>query len=529
MTLLALGLAAVVGTSSHRVASAAEPGSSSLSAPVPRDLTPRAGQPTIYIDQPRTEEDVVSFLRMERGKTAFVKTAFSVRRASVGDPSVVDIVVLSPRELQFVANSIGATNVVLWDAKGAPMAAIDVSVGTPYSHLQGELRRVLGNGAIEVDSAGESVVLKGTVPNALAMEQALTVAEAFVPDETEVGVINLLEVGGDQQVMIEVKIAEMDRTLRRRMGTNFALQDVDGDQIIRMFGLLNNLTNLDSEDATGTIIQEISQNISFVGQFFGFGSTDVVLVLDLLTDKGLTKILAEPNLIARSGESADFLVGGEVPIPIAQGGAFGSITIEFKEFGVAVSFTPTVLGPERIHLAVTTEVSQPDFSIGTTFGGFRVPGFNTRRASTGIDLGDGETFAIAGLLREDIAETVAKYPLLGDIPILGSLFRSSQFQKQETELVLIVTPRLVEPLGPGPHPLPGDHYVEPNDFEFFLLGAIEGRVVEPTGAGLNAASAGGAEEIGRAATHGLAQNVKSGGMIGALGHRIDTRPQGGMQ
>jgi pilus assembly protein CpaC len=466
----------------------------------PQELVPSEDRVTVHLAEPRNNGDVVRDLFLERGKSTFVKSDYSVKRVSVGNPQILDVVVLSPRELQLVAKAIGTTNLVLWDPKGTPKAAIDVHVGTPHSHLQAELRRVLGNESIKVDSAGESIVLKGTVSSALVQEQALTVARAFFPEDAEGKVINMLEVGGDQQVMIQVTIAEMARSLRRRLGTNWVTSIETGGNVIEVFNTLNNLTSIQGD------IIELSDAINLAGNFFGFGSGTYQIFFDILHQKGLGKVLAEPTLVARSGETARFLAGGEVAIPVAQGGAFGSITIEFKEFGVGVSFTPTVLESDRIHLRVTNEVSEPDFTLGAAVGGATVPGFRTRRSSTGIELGDGQSFGIAGLLSDRVNELVDQYPVLGELPVLGALFRSSQFERQESELVMIVTPRLVKPLGPGPHPLPTDHFVEPTDFEFYLLGALESQVQGSSGASTSA--------------------VESGGLIGDAGHRVTTRPEG---
>ncbi len=200
--------------------------------------------------------------------------------------------------------------------------------------------------------------------------------------------------------------------------------------------------------------------------------------------------------MARSGQAASFLVGGEVPIPVAQ--EFGSISVAFKSFGIAVEFTPTVLGPDRIHLEIAPEVSEPDFTLATRVGGFATPGFVTRRASTSVELGDGQSFAIAGLLLDETSEFIEKFPMLGDIPILGALFRSKDYRRKETEMVMIVTPRLVKPLPDGPPTLPTDHFVDPNAFEFFLLGALESQHKE------------------KSDTHG------SAGLIGPAGHRVPT-------
>jgi pilus assembly protein CpaC len=362
---------------------------------------------------------------------------------------------------------------------------------------------VLGNPDVKVDSAGESIVLKGSVANALASEQAVTVARGFFPEKSE-KVINLLEVGGDQQVMLEVVVAEMARSLRREMGTNFQVLHVGDNHTAQVFNFLNNLTSVSVDPTTGATTTLLSDAINLAGRFT-VGSDVYDIFFDVLHEKGLGKILAEPTLVARSGETASFLAGGEIPIPIAQGGAFGSITIEFKEFGVGVAFTPTVLSADRIHLKVAPEVSAPDFTNAVTFGGSVVPSFNTRRASTAVELADGQSFAIAGLLRDDVLELVSQYPVLGEIPVLGILFRSSQFQKNETELVMIVTPHLVKPLPPGDPHLPTDHFVEPNAFEFYLLGALEGRSW---------------------GSHHDDESAQTGGLIGDVGHTVAAAPEG---
>lgn len=462
-------------------------------------LEPSPSRGTIQLTAPGDEDGVLRQLELERGKSVFARTDYSVKRVSVGDPGILDVVVISPRELQFVAKAEGSTNVLIWDTQGRPQAAIDVHVGTAFSHLASELHRILDNEDISVESAGNAIVLKGTVPNAVAQEQALEVARSIIGDAEGKKIVNLLEVGGRQQVMLEVVVAEMSRSVKREFGTNLNALITNGGNSIEVFGFLQNLTQPSAEPG----ILEISDMVNLAGTFLGFGSLDFQVFLDALDEQGLSKVLAEPTLVARSGETASFLVGGETPIPIAQGGAFGSITVEFKQFGVGMSFTPTVLGPDRIHLEVSPEVSQADFSFGTEVEGTVVPGFNTRRASTTVELGDGESFAIAGLLNENVTSINGEYPWLGKVPILGALFRSTKFQKNETELVIIVTPRLVKPLGPGPHPLPTDHYVEPAAWEFYLLGALEGR----------------AQDVPPA----------SGGVIGDVGHRISTTPEGGSQ
>ncbi len=499
-SLALVGALALAGAPSQAEDASLQPAGPTLTLAQAGSL-PYAEPGVVCLPAAATSEDATQHLEIERGKSLFVRTEYTVRRVSVGDPETLDVVVLSPRELQFVAKKIGATNVVLWDPQGTPQAALDVHVGTPHSQVESEIQRVLGNPDVKVDSAGESIVLKGSVSNALAAEQAITVARGFFPDQAE-KVINLLEVGGDQQVMLEVVVAEMARSLRREMGTNFRVFHMGNNHSVEIFNFLNNLSSLSSDPETlGSIFA--TDAINLIGSFT-VGDDIYQFLFDVLHEKGLGKILAEPTLVARSGETASFLAGGEIPIPIAQGGAFGSITIEFKEFGVGVAFTPTVMSADRIHLKVAPEVSALDFTNAVTIGGSTVPAFNTRRASTAVELSDGQSFAIAGLLRDDVTELVDQYPVLGEIPILGMLFRSSQFQKNETELVMIVTPHLVKPLPPGDHQLPTDHFVEPNAFEFYLLGWLEGRM--------------------ESAHQDSAQ--QTGGLIGDVGHTVAAAPEG---
>jgi pilus assembly protein CpaC len=200
------------------------------------------------------------------------------------------------------------------------------------------------------------------------------------------------------------------------------------------------------------------------------------MFIDALKENGLTKVLAEPTLITLSGRSASFLAGGEFPIPVPQTSGTGTtITIEYKTFGVGLSFTPTVLGNGKISMMVNPEVSELDFTRAVSLQGFIIPSLTTRRVSTVVELGDGQSFAIAGLIKDDVREVVRKFPVLGDIPVLGALFRSTSFQKNETELIIIVTPHLVKPIDMSKQTLPTDQYIEPDDFEFYLLGSLEGR------------------------------------------------------
>ena len=303
----------------------------------------------------------------------------------------------------------------------------------------------------------------------------LALAGPFAPldEKKEPKIINLLEVAGVHQVMLEVRISEMSRSLLKRLGFNFNYVGGSGQN----FGL-NLLSGLTSVPAAGFPAAGVgvSDTVNLIFRFLS-GETTWTVFIDALKEEGLLKVLAEPTLITLSGKTANFLAGGEFPIPVPQSSGSGgtTITIEYKPFGVGLNFTPTVLSNKKINMLVAPEVSDLDFSNALTTSGFVVPSITTRRVSTVIELADGQSFAIAGLLRDDVRQIDSKFPLLGDIPILGALFRSTSFKKNESELIVIVTAHLVKPLDMAKQTLPTDAYVEPSDLEFYLLGSMEGR------------------------------------------------------
>ena len=435
----------------------------------------------VVLAMPVGDEAAEQSLDLELGKSVFVRSGFKVKRVSLGDPKVLEVLVLSPHEFQLVPKMIGETNLIVWKQSGAPSTIVDVSVGTSFTTLERRLREVLSTDEIKVESVGNAVVLTGSVPSPVLLERAMEIAKAFFPKDEQDSrtVVNNLRVGGNQQVMIEVVIAEMSRSLGRRLKVNWDTMIETAGKTFTFTNFLGDLVSLNDDPEGNSLL--VKSGVDFIGTFKNKDSFAISYFIEAAIGKNLAKVLAKPTLLARSGQTASFLVGGEVPIPVAQGGAFGSITVEFKTFGIGIEFTPTVLGPNRIHLEVAPEVSEPDFTLGASVGGVSTPGFVTRRASTSVELGDGQSFVIAGLLKDTVTESVEKYPILGDIPILGVLFRSIQYQRQETELVMIVTPRLVRPLPDAPRPLPTDHFIEPSDFEFFLLGALESqRTGEPT-------------------------------------------------
>jgi len=398
-------------------------------------------------------------IEIEVGKSRIINSPKQIRRASMADPKFADALVLSPTQIYLVGKQVGETNLTLWDQDEQVLKMFELRVVTGLTWLKEQIYELLGEKDIKISANQDYIALSGTVTSATNLTHALVLAEAFAPKK----VLNLLQVGGNHQVMIEVRIAEMDRSLARRLGFNFSVINGNDFGISQIGGLTS--TEFDATSVASTIGSAV--NALFQIQS---GSLVFTAFIDALKTQGLVKILAEPNLVTMSGQEATFLAGGEVPILVAQ--ALGANSIEFKQFGVAVTFKPTVLSPDKISMQVTPEFSEVDDSRGTVAG---VPGFLTRRVSTVIELADGQSFAIGGLIQDSVRESLSKYPFLGDLPVLGALFRSSQFEKNETELIIIVTPHLVKPLDVDKHSLPTDDFVEPDDFTFYILGELEQR------------------------------------------------------
>ncbi len=415
-------------------------------------------------------------LSLSVGKSTVVESADLIKRVSVAAPEIADTVVLSSRQIYVTGKSSGITTITLWSDANRVSAVFDVEVLPDVAALKEKIHQVFPNEKdVKVLGTHESITLSGTVSSAGNLTQIVRLAEAYAPLDKQSGkpkLLNLADVGGVHQVMLEVRVAEMSRSLLRRLGVNFSYLSDSGTN----FGisLLNNLTRLPTAGWPGNPLT-VGDNINWAFRFTGAGATWTGFI-DALKENGLTKVLAEPTLITLSGRSASFLAGGEFPIPVPQNsGGSTTITIEYKTFGVGLNFTPTVLSNGKISMAVNPEVSDLDFTRAVAVQGFLIPSVNTRRVSTVIELGDGQSFAVAGLLKDDVREDVKKFPVLGDIPVLGALFRSTSFQKNETELIVIVTPHLVKPLDMAKQTLPTDAFIEPDDFEFYLLGATEGR------------------------------------------------------
>ncbi len=406
------------------------------------------------------------------GKSVVIESPSAVKRVSLAAPAFADAIVLSPRQVYLTGKAPGLTNLTLWEGDTV-LAAFDVEVSPDIVRLKEKLHEMLPQEEnIKVSSSNDAITLSGTISSAANLSRALAVAGPFGK------VVNLLEVGGVQQVMLEVRISEVTKSLIRRLGINFNGVSANGKQ----FGVstLNNLTTLSGQGlafplGSGDVAApggvNISSSINGIFRFLHNGATWTGFI-DALKDQGMLTVLAEPTLTTLSGQMASFNAGGEIPIP--QAGGLGTTSITYKKFGVGLSFTPTVLSDGKISMQVAPRVSELDFSNAVQQQGFLIPAFTERDVSTVVELADGQSFALAGLLSEHVTEDVAKFPVLGDIPILGALFRSSSFKRNETELVVIVTPHLVKPLDMSKQTLPTDKYGDPGDFAFYLMGDLAG-------------------------------------------------------
>lgn len=462
-------------------------------------------------------------------KSRIVDLPEPVKRVSIGNPDIADVLLLGDDGLYVLGKDLGATNVMLWDREDRLVAALNITVTHDLDSLKKQIATVLPMETLEVASAQRNLVLTGRVTSIAAMDAALQVANGYLeqmatakekimfkqqggggggeqPDKKSGEVINLMTVGGVHQVMLQVRVAEVNREAIRNLnaqmnvlqntgkwvtgGVNGGASFPDalfqpGNVRIPIFGDGTNANG----NPIGPVFDEFAPDlpaITSTGLFGSFLSSDFIanVVLDAYQTRGLAKILAEPTLTTLSGQDAQFLSGGSFPIPVSQDN--GQIGIEFKDFGVKLSFQPLILDPKRINLKLNVSVSEladtNSFTlqpIGTS-AVFTIPSLTERRAVSTVELSDGQSIGIAGMMNESMRSAVTKFPGLGDIPILGHLFRSQSFQKGETELVILVTPRLAKPIKPSDIKLPTDAITDPSSAQFFLGGKIEGD--KPAGA-----------------------------------------------
>ncbi len=402
-------------------------------------------------------------LEVPINKSQVVTADRPIGKAMVGNAEIADVLPISNRAIYVLGKKTGTTSLTLYDTSNRVIAVMDVSVGPDVEALRTQLGQLIPGQQIDARLSNGSILLTGLVNDAGAASRAAQLAKAYAGEN----VINLIAVGSSRQVMLEVKFAEVDRQLGEKLGiSGFG---INGS------GSFSGAMGEGAQFGPGGLgLGAITDQFGIFNQSFRIGGLDLDATLNMLERRGLTKILAEPTLIALSGERASFLAGGEFPVPVLQSGSgsgtANAITVEFKPFGVSLGFTPTVLGDGVISLIIEPEVSSIDPSASIAINGLVVPGLQVRRASTTVELRDGESFAIAGLIRRDFQTTVRQLPILGSIPIIGALFRSSSFQRGETELLIIVTPRLVQPIRPEQVRLPTDRIADPRPVDILIDG-----------------------------------------------------------
>jgi pilus assembly protein CpaC len=445
---------------------------------------------------------------LNKSVTLDLSTPFS--SAVVGAPDIADAMPMDDRTLLIQAKKPGTTNVSIFDENKRLVKVVDVEVTLDIGNLQSKIRAVTGNTGIRVSSDNGQVVLSGVASDALAADRALNLAKSWAQNGVA---INAMRIASPEQVMLKVRFLEVDRNAGRELGINWTAVNGSGTRGVTtglgglttqppaLGGSLTTTTTTTAAASTTTtscqpagicapsgsgIFQTVGTLVGAnVGSPFGVILAEIVnkgvqidSLISALETKGLLQRLAEPNLVALSGDTASFQAGGQFPVPIAVTSGIGiaTPTIEFKDFGVLLRFRPTVLDNGIINLSINPEVSELDFTNAVSISGTTIPAITRRTATTTVELRDGQSFAIAGLLQANNSRNVSQLPWIGSVPVLGALFRSAAYQKDETDLVIIVTPTFVQPAAPGARlATPFDNSVPSNDVDFFLLGQTEKR------------------------------------------------------
>ena len=397
-------------------------------------------------------------------KSLVIETPRDVKDVLVSNPTIADAVVRSSRRVYLIGMQIGQANVILFDGAGGQIASFEINVARDNSSLAALIRRMIPGSNVKVEGVGEGVVLTGKVATASDAQKAADLAANYVGDKKKVS--NYIAVQSGEQVQLRVTVAEVERNLIKQLGI-----DLQGRLTSSKFsfnGLVDTPFSATNTDLSQTLLNTV------IGNSTGDAAA---IMLKAMERNGLVRTLAEPNLTAISGERADFLAGGEFPIPV--GLDDGKIIIEFKPFGVALGFRPVVLSENRISLQVKTEVSEisteTSISLGDNTGGLSIPGLKVRRSESTLELPSGGTMAMAGLLRDDIRKSIDGFPMLKDIPILGQMFRSQDYQRKQTELVIFITPYIVRPMARSQAEDPGKWLEVPNDMNSIFMGQLNRR------------------------------------------------------
>lgn len=421
-------------------------------------------------------------LNVPMNRAVVVESDVPFAELSIANPGIADISSLSDRTIYVLGKEPGRTTLTILGPNGDLISNVEVRVTPDIAEFKERLEQILPGEQIEVRTANDGIVLSGTVSSIARLDRALELAQRYAPDR----VSNLMTVGGTQQVMLRVRFAEMSRSVSKSLSSSLALQGIG------LGGDLGISTGTNTLNTSGAVANAFSGNIPANNEnagatLFGFnaGGIEVGILLEALESRGVVRTLAEPNLTALSGQEASFLAGGEYPVPIVSD---GTVTVEYKPFGVELNFVPRVVDGDLINIELEAAVSAIDPANGFTQEGFTIDAFTRRETSTTVELRDGESFAIAGLLSDDFRDLSGQVPWLGDIPVLGALFRSAEYAREQTELVIIITAHLVTPTRGETLALPTDRVRPPSESELFLFGRV---------AATEAPTEGGAGEIAR--------------------------------
>lgn len=421
--------------------------------------------------------EVSTALQVPMNRAVVVEAENPFAELSIANPGIADISTLSDRTIYVLGKAPGRTTLTLLGPDGRLITNVEVQVTPDVAEFKERLRQILPGEGIEVRTANDGIVLSGVVSSIEKLDRALDLARRYAPDR----VSNLMVVGGTHQVMLKVRFAEVSRTVLKSLGAGVTF--VDGGATPSFDGATG-LGNLQT-GGFGSTVQNFTNGFGGGAVNFGvdIGNIAFNVLLEALESKDLVRTLAEPNLVALSGQEASFLAGGEYPIPIVD--EDGGIAIDYKPFGVQLSFIPRVIDNTRINLELTAAVSSIDETASVTNDSFSINAFSRREAKTTVEMMDGQSFAIAGLLQDEFGDAATQVPWLGDIPILGSLFRSARYQRNQSELVVIITPHLVSPTRGEALALPTDRIRPPTERELFLFG----QTARPAGAPKTGAAA----------------------------------------
>lgn len=405
-----------------------------------------------------------SALNVPMNRAVVVESETPFAELSIANPGIADISTLSDKTIYVLGKTPGRTTMTLLGPDGRLISNVDVHVAPDIAEFKERLRQILPGEQIEVRTANDGIVLSGTVSSTGKLDRALDLANRYAPDR----VSNLMSVGGTQQVMLKVRFAEMQRSVAKNLSASLAFK---GGTRLNANGETGTWLNGNNGLGVSPITTRANANSAMtIG--WSSGSLQLAVLLEALENKGVVRTLAEPNLTALSGQEAKFLAGGEYPIPVDSGDS--GIAIEYKPFGVELNFTPVVVDGDNINLTINAAVSSVDSTISLEANGFAINAFKRRETSTTVEMRDGESFAIAGLLQDDFRNLKGQVPWLGDLPVLGTLFRSMEYQRAQSELVIIVTPHLVTPTRGEALALPTDRIRLPSEREMFLFGKTSG-------------------------------------------------------